>query len=705
MKNSRLRDAFKNPPVSIRPRPLWMWNDTPDEELVKTIMRESRDQSGYGGFHIIPFGRCSLEYMSEEYFDIYEVVLKEAKALGMGVCLYDEWEFPSGSVGGQMQKIYPQHCAKRLDKIETDVLGPILYRQPVNIYQADDTPAGTLMSVVAMNNQTLERRDISACIQDGYLQWEVPEGEWKIMVFICLLDGDDLVDYLDPEAVGKFIELTHDRYYKRFAEYFPQVIDSVFYDEPGLYRPKGRAWTDSFNRRFEDNFGYSPVLLYPALWHDIGAETAAARNALLGFRADLYANGFPKVCNDWCEAHDVRLTGHVEQEEVINPVGITGDLMKSFKYQAMPGVDEIFFPRRARKVYKIVSSSAYNWGKSIVMSETFGAMGETLTIDQMRSEILEQFVKGVNYFNPHAMWLDDDPENILFPPELSYRSNKFGNSLKELNILAARLSSVMQQGYHVADIGILYPIHSLQSTYRFDSYEAYKGGPVTEYDDYQDIGEMVFTDLKKDFQFLHPEILDECCSAENGHLEFDNGKFSGTFKVIIIPGMSTISLSNLRLLQSFYESGGTIIASRMLPRHAAEFYGDEEVRAIIDSIFLNKHGGQMGKAYFIEDGELTAFAEAISSGIDIPDLEFSRTENEGLTYTHKRIDGKDVYLIVNTASCSNDCVVSLRGCKEVELWDPQTGDITLPKQRIIGHTQTEALFTVGAVGSVIIFSK
>lgn len=33
--------------------------------------------------------------------------------------------------------------------------------------------------------------------------------------------------------------------------------------------------------------GFNPVEYYPALWHDIGPDTAAVRVALFDFRADL----------------------------------------------------------------------------------------------------------------------------------------------------------------------------------------------------------------------------------------------------------------------------------------------------------------------------------------------------------------------------------------------------------------------------------
>lgn len=716
MDRTTLEAHFIQPPAEYRPRPLWMWNGTPDTCTIQEIMEKSTELSGYGGFHIIPFENCDLEYMSESYLDVYGEVLKQAKQLGVKLCLYDEWGFPSGTAAGQMQKKFPQYCTKRLDKIETDVLGPVLFQQPVNIFEAKSEPSGNIMAAVGMEKESLQRVDLSGYINQGYLTWDVPEGEWKIMVFICVLDGWDRVDYLNPEAVAEFIGLTHERYYQKFPEYFPQVVDSAFYDEPNLYKAQGRTWTENFNEKFEAVTGYSPELLYPALWHNIGPDTAAARNALLGFRAELYATGFPKIIDEWCTSRGLQLTGHVDQEEVINPVGITGDLMKSFKYQAIPGIDEIFFPRRARKVYKIVSSSAFNWGKKLVMSETYGAMGEVVTKAQLIKEILEQFVKGVNYFVPHGIWLDNKPEKILFPPELSYRSEKYGALLWEINTLTARLSTVLQQGYAVSDIGILYPIHSLQSSYRFDSYEPYTGGPVTAYDDYQDVGETVFSEFQKDFQFLHPEFLDEFCWVEKGALCFDNGKHRGEFKLVILPGMSTVSLKNLQLLQKFLEQGGSLIATSQLPYQASDFGQNESVLHLIQSMFgvespevqnapIQKNHENGGIAYFIPAGGKRLFADVVASVLKLPDVEFLGETSKNLTYVHKQIEGKQLYFIVNNQEYPVTVQVNLRGLMKLEYWDPHTGAIRVPEQHQVDTERTGVKLSLEPISSGFLFEK
>jgi len=226
------------------------------------------------------------------------------------------------------------------------------------------------------------------------------------MLFTCVRDGGGgLVDYLEPDAVRRFIELTYQAYYDKFPKHFGTTIDSAFYDEPAMYHVQGgRAWTDAFNDKFKKNFGFDPVVYYPALWFDIGPDTAAARNALFGMRAELYATGFPKAINDWCREHRIQLTGHVDQEELVNPViGQAGDLIKAFKHQDIPGIDQIAQYGRASRAYKVVSSAAYNYDRPLVVTECYGAINN-MPVANFYKEAMDQCAKGINVMVPHAVW-------------------------------------------------------------------------------------------------------------------------------------------------------------------------------------------------------------------------------------------------------------------------------------------------------------
>ena len=48
--------------------------------------------------------------------------------------------------------------------------------------------------------------------------WTVPKGKWAIIAFSQISDPSKQIDYLDPQAVRTFIDLTHEEYFKRFNE-------------------------------------------------------------------------------------------------------------------------------------------------------------------------------------------------------------------------------------------------------------------------------------------------------------------------------------------------------------------------------------------------------------------------------------------------------------------------------------------------------
>jgi endo-alpha-N-acetylgalactosaminidase len=572
----RLRQDFINPPLSMKSRPLWFWNAPLSREQTLKVLVDSK-KVGYYGLGILPSYGMTPDYMTPEFLDQYKMAVEIADSLRMKLYLYDEYYFPSGMAGGLLVKQYPEAVSKRLDMELFDFKGPGSFKQPL--------PAGTFMGAVAMNASSFERIDLSERVAVNHLSAEIPLGDWKVMIFTLNPDsssGRNHVDYLSPEAVNRFIDLTYEKFYQAFPEHFGTTIDYAFYDEPCLRWVDGaRTWTGAFNTRFAEKYGFSPVTYYPALWFDIGPETVAARNLLLGYRAELYATGFPKTINDWCRDHNILLTGHVDQEEIVNPVAICGDLMKAFKYQDIPAVDAIFYYGRSSLIYKVISSAANNYDRPVVATECYGATGK-MNVNSLYKEAMDQFAKGINLMEPHAVWYS---EVIDIQPDLSPSSKKFGPDLPAFNEYIGRLQTMLQGGRHVADIAILYPIASLQGSYHFGPGDPGMGGIIPSEADYLDIGEMLSLDIRRDFTFIHPEILDEKCLVKGSEIELQNKINQENFDVFILPGSETIQLENIRKIKNFFDQGGAVIATSMLPWYSAETGKDEEVRTMIKSMF------------------------------------------------------------------------------------------------------------------------
>ena len=651
-------------------RPLWFWNDKPTPKRIRELMENCSEKDGYAGFGILPYKACKLEYLGEEYMELYSFVLSEAKRLNLKMCLYDEWWFPSGSAGGLLKEKHPEACAKRLDMEE--------FRSADNRFSLTLPSDGLVMAVVGYSKKGIV--DLNSFVSNSELIWTAPDRSYRVLCFILRNTDLGRVDYLDPESVNKFIEITHEKYYERFSEYFGNVIDSSFYDEPQFYSVKGRAWTACFNQRFFEKYNESPSTYYPALFFDIGDTTAKARHMMLSLRSELYSQGYPKVIQDWCTAHSITLTGHVDQEEAANPCGITGDLMLSFKHQDIPGVDEIFHEGRAGKAYKLVSSSAVNWNKQLVMCECFGAI-EGITERGIYRECFDLFTKGINMLVPHAVWLNDDEDRVKFKPELSYRNDYYANILPRFNRFCATVQSRLQTGGQVNSVAVLYPIESLQYVYSFSwKGDPVKGGNSYRNNNYQKLGQYLIKNLNCDFTFLHPETLVHQCSTDNGVLTIPNSIHHQDYRVLIIPGMKAMSISSAKKIEEFVSTGGILICVSELPYMETEYAKNSDLKEIIRKLFgitevgakttINEYGrGKCIALPYCEIENIRTILDSAKSDTIIVKKTY------GLQYIHKRTIEKDIWYFASINKKADTDVI-LNGSFSLCAIDPFSGEKT-----------------------------
>lgn len=660
-----IEQNFQTMPLSVRPNPLWFWNNTRVEPAELINQMTGYKEAGYGGLSILPFGKdFEPKYLTDAYFDVYRICIEEAQKQGLTLWIYDEYGFPSGTAGdvngdgvGRFKQRYPTQTNKRLDKIE--------YIPKPGVVFESELPQGQLMAAVAMDTITFERIDLSNYLVEGKLQWQTPgSGHWKVMLFTCVDAGNTIVDYMSPEAVELFIGMTHDEYYKRFGKYFGSTVVGTFFDEPTLYYAEGRSWTPAFNEKFEAEYGFSPALYYPALWYDIGSETAQARNCLFGFRTELYAAGYPKLVSDWSREHGVRATGHQDNEEMVNCVGTSGDLMKCFKYQDIPGIDKIGGRRPAERFYKVISSAAHNWDRSLVMSETYGDMGN-ISWNRIFSIAMDQYVKGINVLIPHAAWYNTD--RVTFKPELSLRNPLYADSLRVFTDYLSRLNTLMQNDARwIGDVAVLYPIHTMQSGHYLDGpLGYYRGGVEIPELDYIDVGVTLFDSLGCDYMFLHPEVLDEQCRVDGSKLLLDNQIQYNRFTTLIVPACRTISLSNLEKIRDFAEAGGSVIFTSYLPDKATIAADDAKVTAIVRDL-LDKKG-----AVYLEQltpGQLKA---ALEQQPGKHALRF--TSESSLRNIHKLVYGKNSWFFANPEATPKTVDIELTGEYHLAAWNPHTG--------------------------------
>lgn len=696
-----LKQQFENPPNQYKPMPFWHINDSMTTEGIRRQMKDAHDV-GFSGVSLLPLAPKSNnrpgttpKFLSDEYFARFQDMLDVANELDMQVILYDDNDFPSGMGGGKLGERFPEYTMKRLDKIEKEVKGPLFF--------TDSIPNGKLMAAVAMNTKSLERIEISDYVANGKLTWKVPSGNWKIMLFMSVKDSwhkaYPVVDYLDTTAVRHMINLTYDKYKEKIGSYFGNTIQMTFFDDVGFWRHP-RTWTAKFNKKFEELNGYDPRPYYPALWYNIGTETEAVRNAFFNTRAELLAEGFPKLVAEWNKKHGLKSTGHPPGNYDPTPIDMNADIFKFYRYTQVPLTDAIINYQFGQNGHKLISSAADYYDRPVVSTEIYGAFKEN-TFDSLMlyRAVFEMLERGVNFVIPHGMWYN--PEQVYISPLVSPYSEKIAPALSAYSEFVGRSCLLLQGGRRVSEIGVMYPFEELAGYFRFDNPENIRQGfYISPETDYQKISGILTNEVRRDFTFVHPEfLLDEKYLVENGTIKLNNTENYQEYKVMFLTGCNTISWKTLKKLMDFYESGGTIISTTKLPCKSSEMGKDQKVIDLVQRIFginslaqdtskikknTNKKGGV---ALFIPKPDKSNIEIALNEMV--PDVQFISNPELGtdfgkFSYIHKIKEGKNIYYLANSSDEIIDTDIVLRGRFRLESWNPHDGNM----EKMISHSFT-----------------
>lgn len=133
--STQLKELFADPPSEYRSAPLWDWNEQISEEGIDFQMKEFK-KAGIGGVFVHPRPGLLTEYLSEDWFHLFDYTVQKGKELGMKVWIYDENSYPSGFAGGHVPAEMPdsyQHgtglsmeIQQQLNVVVSDTLAVIL---------------------------------------------------------------------------------------------------------------------------------------------------------------------------------------------------------------------------------------------------------------------------------------------------------------------------------------------------------------------------------------------------------------------------------------------------------------------------------------------------------------------------------------------------------------------------------------------------
>lgn len=264
---------------------------------------------------LYPRAGCSVEYLSEKWFEIVGWFIQTADKLHMGIWLYDEYNWPSGDANGRVTAVEQY----RLKAIQTR-----------------GTEIGRI-STKSQNNGSL------------FCEKYFP-------------------DLLSDEATDYFIQCTHEQYFKRFGKYFGTVIRGIFTDEPAI----GYCCTENSIPYYEELAADYAELCGRDFFCDLRCASTSFYECAMQAIGARFGRCYIEKLSGWCKKHNVLMTGHLMCDD--HPFRATkqsGNILKNLSSFMIPGIDEIATDFKNEYLFSLMGTAEYAAGNDGAMAELF----------------------------------------------------------------------------------------------------------------------------------------------------------------------------------------------------------------------------------------------------------------------------------------------------------------------------------------------
>ncbi len=544
------RELFADPPAEYRSAPLWDWNEKITREGIDFQMREFKN-AGIGGVFVHPRPGLITEYLSDEWFDLFDYTVQKGKELDMKVWIYDENSYPSGFAGGhvpaEMPDSYRHGTALKL--IVTEEL--------------DDNIPGELEVVLKKTENGFI--DITNSIDEK----KGEKGPYYIFEKIYpeqspWYGGFTYVDLLYEGVTDKFLELTMTNGYERNIDDFGKTLPGIFTDEPNLEAamPRGSMlrWTPDLWEAFQERWGYDLRINLPSLAEETG-NWKKVRHDYYELILELFIDRWAKPWSKYCDEKDLLWTGHYWEHGW--PVPTHGfDEAAFYIWHQQPGVDMLgnhLIPEGMGgqfgndRAVRELRSAANQAGRERTLSETYGGGGWEMDFEAQKRLVDWQCVLGVNFVNQHLSYYSlNGVRKFDYPPSFSYHE-PWWEHYKLMGDYIGRVSMAMSVGQQINKTLVLQPT---TSAWMYFSRKDKNLGIFRIGDGFKNLI------YRMEQEHLEYDLGSENVIKTLGSVEGDNFIVGERdYSLVVIPAeMENIDPPTLELLGHYLENGGKILS-------------------------------------------------------------------------------------------------------------------------------------------------
>ena len=561
---SLTNELFKNPTCEYRGTPFWAWNsDLKAEELCNQI--EIFKKMGLGGFHMHVRTGMSTNYLSDEFMALIKCCCEKADKEHMLAWLYDEDRWPSGAAGGLVTKDeeYRARCLlmTTVPCSNEDVAATII----------DSRAEGGREGKGWLINCYDIILDENGYLKDYKIIGEDDEAEgtkWYAYVKIHApspwYNNQTYLDTLNPKAVKRFVEVTHERYKQVIGDHFGGVVPAIFTDEPQFTRKDvlenstdkddiAMPWTDNLPDTYKAQYGEDILATLPEIfWELPDGKVSTTRYHYHDHISERFAEAFADVCGSWCRENGIALTGHMMEEPSLHSqTAALGDAMRSYRGFDLPGIDMLCASFEFTTA-KQAQSAVHQYGREGMLSELYGVTGWDYDFRGYKLHGDWQACLGVTIRVPHLSWYAMGGEAKRdYPASIHYQS-PWWEEFSYLEDHFARVNTAMTRGKPVVKVGVIHPVESFWLHWGPNDKIALVRENMDE--KFQNITDWLLKG-SIDFNFISESLLPSLC--ENASAPLQVGEMA--YDAVIVPDCETLRSTTIERLEAFRNAGGKLI--------------------------------------------------------------------------------------------------------------------------------------------------
>lgn len=659
--HSQFRRKFSKPTQRIWRSPFFWWmGDTLTREHLSWHLEKLKDmhisslQVNYahddkGG---IIYGKTLPSkpgLFTDEWWNLFEWFLKEAKKYDMTVSLSDyTLGVGQGSYVDEMLNEDPSLYGYKL-KFQSDTLVTNHYSQLF-----DNLPLSLNAYKIEKNGKTkLPGINLLKHIKNGKIEWK---SVWN-KTLITSVQAERIIPSLDPmnpQSGKSYVR----HFFQKFEDRMPESAHgglNFFFSDELNFNLTGLLWNDFYREEFRKRKGYDIVPYLDALYMDIGEMTPAIRLDFNDVLVSLSEENFFIPLYNW-HAERGLLFGCDHGGRGRDVVEF-GDYFRTQRWNQAPGCDQPYVQKDIIK-NKVASSISHLYERERVWLEGFHSSGWSTNTEQLADAIFANYALGQNLLSLHGLYYSTMGGWWEWAPPCNHFHRAYWTEMKPLLACTERLSYILSQGRHRADVAMLYPVEPVIAGYGDNcvktAFEAgehlYKNGI--------------------DFDFIDYESLARA-TIENKALNVAGE----SFKVLIVPSMKAIRHSSLEKIWEFKRNGGIIINIGDKPEATEKGRKTKDVEKLLRKIYEDDKNPiysikSHSEIVSILDKEMTRDFKIVSGG-SLKDIPY---------FQHRSINGQELYFVYNVAK-SSQCFFRAKG--KATLWNPWNGTTQpIPVQQV-----------------------